>query len=514
MKKIPRPTSKKWLTGAAAGLATLSGGERLAGAPWIQLSDSALHRAAKQARFVSGYENVLGTSLDLIVEVPRPAEAAECEARLLAEIERLRKIFSTYDPGSEIRRVMAGAPVESEELAELLAAYETWGARTDGLIAVNLGGVIGEWRRALREGHLPERDALLRAAQRPRAYNVDALGKGYIIDRAVAVARRFATGGLVNLGGDLRAWGDTAWPVAVADPQHPAENAPALARFTLRDAAVATSGGYARYITHAGTRFSHLIDPRTHWPLAVGGSATFVANDSVTANALSTAASIGGIEVGKTLAQANRASGYVLIDAAGRSASGGLLAAATPTPAPTAPNNAPASEGSSSDTAKQAPADTDWPADFAATIQIALKKIESNKPVYRSYVVVWVRNTKNQIVRTITLWGTDERYQRKLSTWWNEPRGSDVEPVMTSRATRPAGVYTVTWDGRDDFRKRLPMGTYTLCLEICREDGHHVTEKVEMICGKEPVTATFRETVESNSSTIVYGPAEPTAEKR
>lgn len=493
MIKIPLQNSTRWLTGAAAGLATFGSGPQLAGAPWADVSDS-IRRAAALERFRGGYEGVLGTSLDVIVEAARPSDAVECEARLLGEIERLRRILSTYDSASEIRRVMAGAPVESAELAELLAAYERWAARTGGLIDVNLGGVIGEWREAARTGRLPERATLERAARRARAFNVDALGKSFIIDRAVAVARRFAPGGLVNLGGDLRAWGDTAWPIRVADPRNPADNAPPFAHFSLRDGAVATSGGYARFFEVGGKRFSHLIDPRTQWPLEANGGATVVARDAVTANALSTAASIVGAPAGADLAQAHGATGFLLADAAGGVTSGGTLAAAPVSPAPKSSDD------------KPAVAAAPWPAGFQVNVQVALKKIEGSRRIFRPYVAVWILDAHRYIVRTVAVWGDDPRYQRKLNSWWNQPRNGGDEPASVARATRAAGAYAVVWDGKDDFGRSLPAGVYTVCLEVCREDGHHIAEAVSLNCGEEPATAAFRETVETDASVVTYGP--------
>ena len=61
-------------------------------------------------------------------------------------------------------------------------------------------------------------------------------------------------------------------------------------------------------------------------------------------------------------------------------------------------------------------------------------------------------------------------------------------------------------DGKDDFGKRLPAGEYSVCVEICREDGHHVVETVAVTCGSEPVKAALRETAESNASSVSYGP--------
>lgn len=480
------------------------------GAVWVDVSDS-IQRTATLDRFHGGYEQVLGTSLDLIVETARPAEAAECEARLLGEIERLRRILSTYDPASEISRVMAGAPIVSPELAELLAAYEDWSTRTDGLISLNLGEVVAVWHEAARTGRLPDRAILAAAVQRTRAFNVDALGKGFIIDRAVAVARRFAPGGLVNLGGDLRAWGDTAWPVAVADSRNPAENAPPIARFMLREAAVATSGGYARYFDVGGKRFSHLIDPRTQWPLAFGGSATVIARDCVTANALSTAASIGGAEVGARLAQAQGASGYLLAETSGRALSGGLIATSAANdaaPAPSQPEAGGAGEKAAPTTTAATAATAPWPAGFQVAVEVVLKKHTGPKQIYRPYVVVWIESAQGRVVRTLTVWGEDERYERKLSTWMRQIR--DVEtPYTVARATRAPGSYTVAWNGKDDFGRLLPAGSYTVRLEICREDGNHVNTSVSLACTTEPASATFAETAESDASTVVFGPIKP-----
>lgn len=488
----------------------MTGGQAIA-MPWVNVSDLPLRRAASLDRFAAGYEDILGTSLDVIFETARVADALEGERRVLSEIERLRKILSTYDPASEISRVMAGASVASPELAELLAAYETWNRRTDGLIDLNLGAVQAEWRAAARTGRWPTAAALARAAGQSRAWNVDALGKAFIIDRAVQVARLVAPGGVINLGGDLRAWGETAWPVRIADPRNSAENAPAMATFRLQEAAVATSGGYARFYEVGGKRLSHVIDPRTQWPAEFGGSATVLAGDSLTANALSTAASIVGAEEGAALVEAQGAAGYYLNDNTGRTFRGGFLAAAAPAaPGPSAgpAGSAPSAAAAVAEKTADAPVATAaWPEGFQVDVEVALKKHPKGpRTIYRPYVVVWIQNAKGFLVRTITLWGEDPRYQRKLSSWWRVPREGADEPEFTARATRVAGAYTLIWDGKDDFGRKVPAGDYSICLEVCREDGHHIVESVALTCAGEPASGTLRETAESDASAVKYGP--------
>src|SRR5207248_1483743 len=78
--------------------------------------------------------------------------------------------------------------------------------------------------------------------------------------------------------------------IGVANPFHYADNAPPAATFELRNAAVTTSGSYLRSFVIDGVRFSHLIDPRTLWPITdLNRNATVRAADCVTSNALSTA---------------------------------------------------------------------------------------------------------------------------------------------------------------------------------------------------------------------------------
>src|SRR5690349_5050203 len=55
--------------------------------------------------FYFHHDHILGTSLDVWLTAPDEAAADRAEAALLAEVERLRRIFSTYDPDSELSRL-------------------------------------------------------------------------------------------------------------------------------------------------------------------------------------------------------------------------------------------------------------------------------------------------------------------------------------------------------------------------------------------------------------------------
>src|SRR4051812_8278687 len=116
------PMKKKLLFSVAAGLlAVLTTGRT----------------AVASRTFVSNYENVLGTSMELKLTAPSQAVANGAEAAVLAEIARQSRILSAWDRNSEFTRWTAShnQPVHvSRELFEVLDLFDHWRVRTGGAL--------------------------------------------------------------------------------------------------------------------------------------------------------------------------------------------------------------------------------------------------------------------------------------------------------------------------------------------------------------------------------------------
>jgi thiamine biosynthesis lipoprotein len=67
----------------------------------------------------------------------------------------------------------------------------------------------------------------------------------------------------------------------------------------LRNAALGTSGAGEQFVIVDGTRYGHVIDPRTGWPATGVLSASVVASSAAEADALSTACLIGGVDLAR-----------------------------------------------------------------------------------------------------------------------------------------------------------------------------------------------------------------------
>lgn len=133
----------------------------------------------------------------------------------------------------------------------------------------------------------------------PQGMQIDfgGIGKEYAVDRTLQLLQQQSdTPILVNFGGDLHASGprlyDQPWITGIEHPQQPGKPCYAL---HLRHGAMATSGDAHRYLIHNGKRYSHILNPKTGWPVADGPqSVTVAATNCSEAGVLSTLAMLQG----------------------------------------------------------------------------------------------------------------------------------------------------------------------------------------------------------------------------
>jgi thiamine biosynthesis lipoprotein len=274
----------------------------------------------KRFRHSAYYENILGTSLEIQVVVTDQACGTRAEAAVLAEIDRLEKIFNAYNPHSELAQWQGTFKQNitvSSELAHLLHEAEKWRILTKGAFNPATEALTRLWQEHARSGQIvifEELAPLVKAINAP-LWEVDlkestanrltdlpvtlnSIAKGFIIDRACAVASASenVVGVLINIGGDLRHFGDKSLNVAVADPRNDAENAVPLDRVTIFNQGMATSGNYRRGFQVGKQWYSHILNPCTGWPVESLVGVSVVAPDALSADVLATAFSILSVE--------------------------------------------------------------------------------------------------------------------------------------------------------------------------------------------------------------------------
>jgi len=248
-------------------------------------------------------------------------DAGRARAAIRAAIDDVLRIEAKYSRyrddsvTSAINRGAGGTPVAIDaETAALLRYADQCHALSGGAFDITSGVLRRAWDFRAAVPRVPTQEVLddlvakvgwrdvewsERDVRLPRAgmeIDFGGIGKEYAADRAAMICREHGVAhGLVNLGGDIRAIGSqpggAPWRVGV---QHPREPGATIAGFDLVDAALATSGDYERFVEIDGTRYCHLLDPRTGMPVTHWQSVSVVAPVCLVAGSCATIAMLLG----------------------------------------------------------------------------------------------------------------------------------------------------------------------------------------------------------------------------
>ena len=231
----------------------------------------------------------MGSPCEVLVESPseqRAQAVAEVVAACAARIERK---FSRYRDDSVVARINGarGGPVEvDDETANLIEFTVRVHELSGGLFDITSGVLRRAWTFD-GKARIPtdtQVQALLPLVgwskvnwQRPRItllpdmqIDFGGVGKEYAVDCALVEARRITDEPvLINFGGDLAVSGPrrdgSAWRVGVEGVTAPDASPAKLIELSM--GALATSGDTYRYLSDAGKRLSHILDPRTGRPV-------------------------------------------------------------------------------------------------------------------------------------------------------------------------------------------------------------------------------------------------------
>ena len=288
--------------------------------------------------FLTGSREPQPSAADFLVRVHRRIMACQFEIVLpgersdlvpvaraaLDEADRLEELMTIFRESSELSRINRSAherPVPADaELFSLLEECAAIHEATGGAFDITSTPLSRCWGFLRREGRLPAEEELgtarqsvgmhlveLDAAARSVYFrrtgvdlNLGSIGKGFALDRlGVFLRRQHVRQALISAG--------SSSILAVGGALHPWEvdlrsmtTRTRLARLHLTNGAVGTSGAGEQFFEVDGVRYGHVIDPRSGWPASGILSASVITRRATSADALSTAFLIGGLEMAET----------------------------------------------------------------------------------------------------------------------------------------------------------------------------------------------------------------------
>ena len=210
--------------------------------------------------------------------------------------------WSVMDKDSILSQLNRGQTPELDaDHTEFLKRVEELSERTGGIFDPKLYSVSAAWGFIDGNGRVPT-DEQIQTALADKKWDLGAAVKGYAGQEAVKLLQELgAERALMDLGGNIQTFGSKAdgspWRIGIKDPAGGTAN---LCVVSVEGTmSIVTSGDYERYFELDGKKYHHIMDPKTGKPAQSGlSSVTVICADGMTADVLSTALFVMGLEKG------------------------------------------------------------------------------------------------------------------------------------------------------------------------------------------------------------------------
>jgi thiamine biosynthesis lipoprotein len=294
----------------------------------------------KQTVFKKGLK-LMGNHFEISAVASKKAFADKCIDAAILEIQRIEKLLTTFNDGSETALINANAGVKpvsvSTETFNIIERSIRISGITQGAFDITYGSVDKRlWNFDSNMKELPDKETakkmvrlinyrkIILDKEKTTVYlkekgmriGFGGIGKGYAAEKARQVMKeKGLESGIVNASGDLATWGyqpnGKPWTIGIVDPNAKAQ---VFSYMNITDMAIATSGNYEKYIMIDGKKYSHTINPRTGLPVRGIKSVTIISPNAEVADAMATPVMIMGIKAGLDMVNQIRDIEAIIID--------------------------------------------------------------------------------------------------------------------------------------------------------------------------------------------------------
>jgi len=283
----------------------------------------------------------MGTVVEITLMGENEESAQNAALQAFQEIKRIEYLMSPWIESSDVNRINRSAGNDgvrvSPETVKVIKRAQEVSKLSGGGFDITVAPLVQLWRKARERGMPPEMEEVkenlnlvnfrnlkihyggrVLLKKKGMAIDLGGIAKGYAVDRAFELLKGLGYRNLVvNAGGDLRVGGSKPkgpWSIGI---QHPRDPEKILARISLSDTAVATSGDYEKFFIHQGKRYHHILNPKNGFPAEGCQSVTVLHKEGTTADALATAIFVLGPEKGYALCQRLEGVDCLIVDREG-----------------------------------------------------------------------------------------------------------------------------------------------------------------------------------------------------
>lgn len=219
--------------------------------------------------------------------------------RIISALTTLEANWSATDENSLLSCINKGQDIVLDVYSSsMLVKADRLSERTAGAFDPKLGALMEAWGFYDDQFRIPTSSEIGGALKQSQLDLGGAL-KGYAGQECADLLKELDVDcAILNLGGNIQTYGSKPggepWQIGIQDPEGDGNIGILSVDATV---SIVTSGDYQRYFEENGKRYHHILNPETGYPADSGlRSVTVIGRDGMTADALSTALFVMGLE--------------------------------------------------------------------------------------------------------------------------------------------------------------------------------------------------------------------------
>lgn len=273
---------------------------------------------------------LMGTKISLYIKGEDAEKLAKEAHDMLIHYEEVFSANSDHSQLAILKKAAGLSPIKVDgELYELIKTGKKHSLCENSFLNIAIGPLIKLWKIGFTGAHVPEKESIENVLELLKPENIQldderktvyllkkgmeidlgAIAKGYFADKVMELFKEHgAVSAMVDMGGNVLVYGESPseggdWKVGIQNPFLPRGNAAALVR--IRDQSVVTSGIYERMLEKEGSKYHHIFNSRTGYPMESNvASLTVIADRSLDCDIYTT--KLFGLDAASIIHRVNR----------------------------------------------------------------------------------------------------------------------------------------------------------------------------------------------------------------
>lgn len=285
--------------------------------------------SCKEKQYIHNEGTIFGTVYHITYQA-----SEDLQKDIEDELQKFDEALSMFNPNSTLSRINKSGTGEIDLRQEpwthkVLKESIELSKITDGAFDITVAPLVNAWGFGFKSmGEVTQKDidslkqfvgyrllhlkkGILTKSDPRVQLDASAVAKGYACDVIATLLRKKGVRNfMIEIGGEMVLKGQNPkgmnWQVGVNKPTDDptSTNIELQQILTISDKAIATSGNYRKFYEKNGKKYAHTIDPASGYPVQHSLlSATVIAEDCLTADALATAFMVMGVEKAQSLAE-------------------------------------------------------------------------------------------------------------------------------------------------------------------------------------------------------------------